>query len=109
MKSRRVRKQKNTRRKSRNSKRRLRGGASVVYTCYFYEADGTLEPGTHNPYDITLAEDSEQTIDGLGMDPGDYADTIDEDGRVIPLNINIPILAQSRIIKNNIINIHKSR
>lgn len=108
MKSRRVRKQKNTKRRLRNSRRRLRGGGKIVYTCFFYEADGSMEPPSQfNPYNIELEEGSEQTLAGTGMNPGDYADTIDEDGRVIPLNINIPILAQSHIIKNNRINIHK--
>ena len=106
MKSRRIRKQKNTRR-LRKDRQRLRGGAKIVYTCYFYEADETLEPGTHNPYDIELEQDSNQTLAGLGMNPGDYADTVDDNGRVIPLNLYIPILAQSHIIKNNRINIHK--
>jgi hypothetical protein len=67
-----------------------------------------MEPlSQFNPFTIELEEGSEQTLTGTGMNPGDYADTIDEDGRVIPLNLDIPILAQSNIIKNNRINIHK--
>jgi hypothetical protein len=108
MKSRRVRKQ--SRRRQRNSRRRLRGGGKIVYTTYFYEADGSMEPlGQFNPYPIELEEGSQQTLAQTGVNPGEYADTIDEEtGEVIRLNLNIPILSQSHLIKNNKINIHKS-
>lgn len=66
-----------------------------------------MESGTHNPYDIELEEDSVTTLADLGMDPGDYADTTDDNGRVIPLYLGIPILEQSHLIKNNRINLHK--
>lgn len=110
MKSRRVRKQKTRRSRNTRNSRRLRGGANVVYTCYFYEPDGTMEPlDRFNPFEIVLDEDSNQTLVDIGMNPGDSADSIDEDGTAIPLNLGRPILSQSHLIKNNRINIHKAR
>lgn len=68
-----------------------------------------MEPlSRFNPFEIDLEEDSNQKLADIGMNPGDSADSIDEDGTVIPLNLDIPILAQGHLIKNNRINIHKA-
>ena len=83
-----------------NSRRKLRGGTPIVYTCIFYEANGDIEG---DPFDITLKEDDERNLNDFGLNDNQNAFNTDNE----MLNKENPLRSQRDKIKNQTIIIRK--
>lgn len=82
-----------------NFRRVRKGGAPIVYTCIFYEANGDIEG---DPFDITLKEDDKRNLNDIGLNDDQNAFNTDNE----MLNREKPLRSQMDKI-NKIIIIRK--
>lgn len=101
MKSRRMKKSKRVR-KSKRSKR-FKGGATQ-YKFFFYQEDGTLEPGPFNPWDDSV-EDNQTLID-LGLDANTH-EAYSDNEKLTMINLREKLSLQDERIPNKTVHVFK--